>query len=305
LSSIAMIIMRRFASSLSSRNHLEYAGNSGVSIAKRFAEAQESRAKQAMQHATDYLMPKQLLEAREEHVRSKLRSSRRGRDSLVESSIQQALASGELENLAGQGQPLARREECPFEKMSGMAVAHRILRSAGCAPAWVESNKRVRQGLHVARSELFEAWLDSRDASLCSHHSSGNAPAEAPMSSAEPIRWGDAVATFEERVRELNKEIARYNLIVPAAWQQMAPYRARRELERAIEAFDAVISDAEAARLRQLAQSRRQARRGHRVGHDGFLFGLGASFAMSDASMPSMFGALVSVLGVGERRSAG
>ena len=37
----------------------------------------------------------------------------------------------------GAGKPLAPTENA-FEAMSGDALAHRILKNAGCAPAWVE-----------------------------------------------------------------------------------------------------------------------------------------------------------------------
>ena len=59
-----------------------------------------------MQSATDYMMPKATLEAREAHARARLRSSVKGRDMLVESAIQSALASGDLKNLHGKGRPL-------------------------------------------------------------------------------------------------------------------------------------------------------------------------------------------------------
>ena len=42
-----------------------------------------------------------------------------------------------------------------------MRVAHRILKNAGCAPAWVEQGKRIRLLLlREARGELEDVWID-------------------------------------------------------------------------------------------------------------------------------------------------
>ena len=46
-------------------------------------------------------------------------------------------------------------------------------------------------------------------------------------------QWREAVGEFEAQVRELNVEIDRYNLIVPAAWQQLPHFRVRRAVEQA------------------------------------------------------------------------
>ena len=151
---------RTATAALASRRHLEYAGKPGESLVERAREAQEARAKQAAQHATDYMMPKTAVAAREEHAKSQLRATRGGRDALVETNIQAAMSSGILDNLPGKGQPLARREENAFEELSGMSVAHRVLKNAGCAPAWVESRKRIAEGMRAARVELFEAWCE-------------------------------------------------------------------------------------------------------------------------------------------------
>ena len=107
----AIVPPRRFASrltharrtALASKRHLDYSGEDGASIFARQRHALERRAEQAMQAATDYKMPEESLEAREARAREKLRSSAGGRDYLVESEIQRALAAGEFDGLAGAG----------------------------------------------------------------------------------------------------------------------------------------------------------------------------------------------------------
>ena len=64
LGSRASTLGSRFASTLGSRRHLEYtAGKRSAPVAERFRETQDARAQQAMQHATDYLMPRRLLQS--------------------------------------------------------------------------------------------------------------------------------------------------------------------------------------------------------------------------------------------------
>ena len=38
-----------------------------------------------------------------------------------------------------------------FGGLAGDAMAHRVLKNAGCAPAWIEQGKRLRDGLQRAR----------------------------------------------------------------------------------------------------------------------------------------------------------
>ena len=165
---------------LASRRHLENQGRDGSSVYERAREAQERRAQQAMQAATDHMMPKQFLEAREEHARARLRGSAKGRDALVETSIQSAIKNGVFDQIEGSGRPFAPRVDNPYEDMSGMRVAHRVLKNAGSAPAWVEQNRVIRDALHKARLRLEEAWITHSLSSLPLHkfgHGQLGAPA--------------------------------------------------------------------------------------------------------------------------------
>ena len=67
------------------------------------------------------------------------------------------MATGAFDDLPGAGQPLPMNEN-PFEAMSGDAMAHRVLRNAGCAPSWVEQGKAIRAALVTARATLALSW---------------------------------------------------------------------------------------------------------------------------------------------------
>mmetsp|Transcript_76730 Transcript_76730/g.152109 ORF Transcript_76730/g.152109 Transcript_76730/m.152109 type:complete len:82 (+) Transcript_76730:312-557(+) len=79
-------------------------------------------------------MPEEAKRQREHERRSRARL--REHD-VIENRIQEAMVAGAFDNLPGAGKPL-NREENVFEAMSGEALAHRVLKNAGCAPGRVE-----------------------------------------------------------------------------------------------------------------------------------------------------------------------
>ncbi len=118
-------------------------------------------------------------------------------ESLVDKLIRESMERGEFEDLPGKGEPVDLREN-PFEDPD-VRTAHRLLRNAGFAPAWVEDRKDIDARLHEARTTLRRA----RD--LYRHEIPGGA------------RWQRAVREFRQTVAELNQRIRMYNLKAPAA----------------------------------------------------------------------------------------
>lgn len=287
----------RVRSAVQSRRHLEFAGEDGASVFTRAREAQDQRAQQAMQSATDYLMPQQAHEVREAHTQAKLRGSVRGRDALVESNIKRARDAGLFESLEGTGKPLVPREENVYEAMSGMSVAHRILKNAGCAPAWVEQSKRIREEVREARLRLEDAYLEHMHGSAFVHAAEAAADGGETEACPHAARWAAAVNAFAAELADVNKQIRTFNLIAPGSWQHLTPLKLERELARAIRDFeDAQESEREESRARR---RRRQAAAGlraaeHRRPSSPFAFGAG--FALADVEFHGMFDALAAVL---------
>lgn len=62
-------------------------------------------------------------------------------EGLVERRIREAMEQGEFEDLPGEGRPLDLGVN-PFEDPE-MALAHRMLRNAGMAPAWIEERRDI------------------------------------------------------------------------------------------------------------------------------------------------------------------
>jgi DnaJ family protein C protein 28 len=113
-------------------------------------------------------------------------------ESLVDKLIREAMERGEFENLEGSGQPIDLSEN-PFEDPE-VRTAHRLLRNAGFAPAWIEEMKDIDSRLREAEAVLRRARKLY------------------PINSAQ---WKRAVTEFREAVVELNQRLRLYNLKTP------------------------------------------------------------------------------------------
>ena len=129
-------------------------------------------------------------------------------ESLIDKKIREAMERGEFDNLTGKGEPIDLSEN-PFEDPD-WRTAHRMLRNAGFAPAWIEERKDIDAELAVARNNLARVWGILQNARQTEHESSATA------------RWQKALATFREKVDELNRRINAWNLKAPAvSFQRM------------------------------------------------------------------------------------
>jgi DnaJ homolog subfamily C member 28 len=118
-------------------------------------------------------------------------------ESLVDRLIRESMERGEFEGLSGEGQPVDLSEN-PFEAPE-LRTAHRLLRNAGFAPAWIEERKDIEATFTRAMTIL------ARARKLYSQ--------EVPQGA----QWQRAVREFRETVAELNQRIRIYNLKAPAA----------------------------------------------------------------------------------------
>ena len=116
-------------------------------------------------------------------------------ESVVDRLIRESMERGEFDDLTGKGEPVDLSEN-PFEDPD-VRTAHRLLRNAGFAPAWVEDRKDIEARLRDARMTLLRARELYRD--------------EIPAGA----RWQRAVGEFREIVAELNQRIRMYNLKAP------------------------------------------------------------------------------------------
>jgi len=135
--------------------------------------------------------------------------------SLVEQRIQDAIADGAFDNLQGAGKPLNLEDDVfvPDE----LKMAHRMLRSSGVAPLWIEINKEIRteiDGLSRLRTTAAQRW--------------------ARASGHERERLRD---NYAQRIISINEKIANHNLIAPASRVHLAVLIADEEMRT----FDAAV----------------------------------------------------------------
>ena len=77
-------------------------------------------------------------------------------ESLIDQKIREAMEQGEFDNLSGKGAPIDLSEN-PFEDPD-WRTAHRVLRNAGFALAWIEERKDIEFEIDAARNQLKSVW---------------------------------------------------------------------------------------------------------------------------------------------------
>jgi len=123
-------------------------------------------------------------------------------ESLIDQKIREAMEQGEFDDLSGKGEPIDLSEN-PFEDPD-WRMAHRTLRNAGFAPAWIEERKDIDAALESARVNLSRVWTILRNARGTEHERTAT------------VRWKTALTAFREKVEELNGRINGWNLRAPA-----------------------------------------------------------------------------------------
>jgi DnaJ family protein C protein 28 len=139
-------------------------------------------------------------------------------ESLIDKKIREAMERGEFDDLSGKGEPIDLSVN-PYEDPD-WRTAHRILRNAGFAPAWIEERKDIDAQLAAARTVLGRAWGLRQQAHQTEHEISAT------------VRWQKALATFTEQVAELNRRIKVWNLKAPAEGFQRKRIDVETEVKR-------------------------------------------------------------------------
>lgn len=119
-------------------------------------------------------------------------------ESIVEKALREAIEAGEFDDLPGKGKPIDLREN-PFEDPE-LRTAHRLLRNAGFAPAWIEERKDIDAQFNEACTKLKRAY------ELFGGSGQGTIHPE----------WERNLREFRELVAELNERLRIYNLKTPA-----------------------------------------------------------------------------------------
>ncbi len=143
--------------------------------------------------------------------------------------IRKAQEQGQFDNLPGKGKPLNLEDDSLTDPE--WRLANRLLKNAGFAPDWIESDRDIRLTLEQARASLRRShqWQAARLAALEGRRDLA-AERERDLLGSERRR---AEQEFSEALARINREIDALNLKVPALNLQRRRLDLQAELERA------------------------------------------------------------------------
>ncbi|MFN0096069.1 MAG: DUF1992 domain-containing protein [Dehalococcoidia bacterium] len=141
---------------------------------------------------------------------------------LIESRIQDAMAAGEFDNLAGQGKPLRLHQDGPG---GADALGYKILNNGGHLPDWLLLAKEIEQAQAELRKleERHQWWVDAT-----------------ASSGAWERNWPILVRTrsaIEQQARALRKKQDRFNFDAPMIALERPAVWVERVLARLDEAL--------------------------------------------------------------------
>ncbi|XP_058800375.1 dnaJ homolog subfamily C member 28 [Phymastichus coffea] len=139
--------------------------------------------------------------------RAKDIKTRYGMDRLVEDLIQESMNKGEFNDLKGMGKPL-KQDTCGQNPYVDF-VTHKlnqVLLDNGFTPEWIQLSKEIRQDTETLKKQLEETR---------------NKLGDMPLSYHDEEKWKNTLQDVIKEVKRINKNIDKYNLIVPILQKQM------------------------------------------------------------------------------------
>lgn len=183
----------------------------------------------------------------------------------IDQAIREAQAEGKFDDLEGKGKPL-------HLDPSPDAVIRNLLKEADVKPAWIELEGQIDRALSEADTliERFAAEAASTEARLLAgpapsraqpaphpswrarliaHLSFAPAPTAAPVDdlTAYHRRWESRLVRYANLLHQANRQIRRFNLIVPIVARQRLPIRVGERLEQFAERFPCYERNGEGA----------------------------------------------------------
>ena len=121
----------------------------------------------------------------------------------IEEHIRKAMREGKFDSLPGKGKPL-RLSQNPHEDPE-WRLAHHLLRENDFTLPWIERLRDIEAELEKARTALLRTWSWRQSPSTAQEHTP----------SYIELEWRRAETDFRQRIQDINKQIAAYNLEVP------------------------------------------------------------------------------------------
>jgi DnaJ family protein C protein 28 len=130
---------------------------------------------------------------------------------IADRKIRDAMEEGRFDDLPGKGKPLNLDVDLSVPPEQRMAM--RLMREANLLPDWIQLDKEIRQRQERIRTKT-EAYAQRREADL------ERAGDQSPALRLVDGRRDDFLIYAAKELRDLNRAIDRFNLIVPALSRQ-------------------------------------------------------------------------------------
>ncbi|XP_075232722.1 dnaJ homolog subfamily C member 28 [Lycorma delicatula] len=211
------------------RQYLNYGGFGSGTPSQRERQYQAMRAETAMNNLHKYRVAKiqsqtpisdeEALVVKDRRQARKIKT-RYGFDRLVEDLIQESMARGEFDNLAGQGKPLDRQfaHHNPYVDF----VTHKlnqVLIENGFKPQWITLQKEIRE----KNDKIIQHLVKVR-----------RKLGPLPLNEEDQLNWQRAVTNLEDVVKKHNNKIMKYNLVVPLLRKQMLQFDLKRQADKVL-----------------------------------------------------------------------
>ncbi|KAH8376683.1 hypothetical protein KR093_000902, partial [Drosophila rubida] len=191
--------------------HRQYLSNDGIGIGTPFQrekQYQQVRAMKAQERVLEHRIEKAA--AGEKDLMKKGGGSYYGKHAIktkygiervVEDLIQEAMSKGDFNNLNGAGKPLSTAQtQNPYLDFTTHKL-NKIMLDNGFTPEWIMMSRDIREAVQQLKQDIRKERSFYGDW---------------PLTSADQqAAWQAFVQLHAEEVRELNKLIDKYNLIVP------------------------------------------------------------------------------------------
>ncbi|XP_070505069.1 dnaJ homolog subfamily C member 28 [Chironomus tepperi] len=197
--------------------HRVFLSNEGYgagTIFQREKQYQQIRAMRAQQNVLEHRMQKAVasdnaLIKKGDHFKKHAIKTKYGFDRVVEDLIMESMHKGDFNNLSGQGKPLDHAQsQNPYVDF----VTHKlnkILLDNGFQPEFITLSKEIRESIQEVKDKLkFE-----------------RSKLKFPADDDDKIKWTKVLKEYENDVKNINKQIDKFNLICPILNKQMVQIR--------------------------------------------------------------------------------
>lgn len=204
------------------RQFLTY-GGFGIGIPfQREKQYQQIRAMKAQENVLEHRLQKEvatenaLIKKGGDHFKRHAIKTKYGFDRVVEDLIQEAMNKGDFNNLTGAGKPLKDlQSQNPYVDFTTHKM-NKILMDNGFVPEWILLQKEIRDDLE----QLKEVLRNDR------------AKLHFPLALNEGFEWSKMVQKVENKAKDVNKKIDKFNLVVPVLDKQMVHFQLARIAEK-------------------------------------------------------------------------